>query len=94
MLKAKGLLEGSVYERIEKAVKEGVLTPDMGEWAHEVRLGSNRPRHADIETPHVSHSEAEQALEFVRTLGQVLFVLPARVREGRATSRKASGISE
>jgi hypothetical protein len=33
-------------------------TEGMGAWAHEVRLGSNRPRHADKENPHVSPEEA------------------------------------
>ena len=83
MLKAKGLESGSVYERIEKAVDEGVLTRDMAEWAHEVRLGSNRPRHADKDRPHVTREEAGQSVEFARVLGQVLFVLPASIARGK-----------
>jgi uncharacterized protein DUF4145 len=62
MLKSKGLESGSVYERIEEAVKQGILTRDMAEWAHEVRLGSNRPRHADKGRPHTTHEEAKQAV--------------------------------
>ena len=81
MLKAKGLEKGSVYSRIDQAVQQKILTHEMGEWAHEVRLGSNRPRHADNEDPHVTTDEAKQSIEFTKTLGLVLFVLPNRVEK-------------
>lgn len=79
MLKAKGLTEGSVYKRIDQAVEQHILTKEMGDWAHDVRLGSNRPRHADHDDPHVTTEEARQAIEFAKTLGMVLFVLPNRI---------------
>jgi transcriptional regulator of nitric oxide reductase len=47
MLKAKGYVEGSLYARVDQAVADHMLTKEMGDWAHWVRLGSNRPRHAD-----------------------------------------------
>jgi hypothetical protein len=50
MLKKLGYTEGSLYSRIDKAVQEHTLTKAMREWAHEVRLGSNRPRHATKRT--------------------------------------------
>lgn len=85
MLKEKGLTEGSVYTRIDEAVTQNILTQEMADWAHEVRLGSNRPRHADQDHPHMTLDEAKQALEFSEMLGHILFVLPARVAEGRAS---------
>jgi hypothetical protein len=84
MLKDKGLSEGSVYARIDLAKKSGILTEDMAEWAHSVRLGSNRPRHADVDDAHVTPEEASQALEYVMTLAQLLYVLPKRIAVGRA----------
>ena len=86
MLKAKNLTDGSLYSRIDKAVGAHLFTEEMGEWAHAVRLGSNRPRHADTDDPHVSIEEAKQALEFATTLGLILFVLPDRVARGRAAT--------
>jgi hypothetical protein len=82
MLKKFGLIEGGVYSRIEQAVCQHILTAPMGEWAHEVRLGSNRPRHADTENPHVSPHQAEQSVEFAEALGHFLFVLSNRVQKG------------
>lgn len=91
MLKAKGLEKESVYARIDRAVEERILTKEMGEWAHDVRLGANRPRHADKDDPHVSIEEAKQAIEFAKTLGTILFVLPKRIaRRGREEGADAS----
>lgn len=89
MLKHLDFTEGSVYTRIEKAVEANVLTKGMGEWAHSVRLGSNRPRHADAERPHVSPEEAAQSVEFATALGQFLFVLTAKVQRGIAKAKEA-----
>ncbi len=82
MLKEKGYTEGTLNARIDKAVENHLLTEDMGEWAHSVRLEANRPRHADEEDPHVTEDEGKQTVEFARALAEFLFVLPARVQKG------------
>ncbi|MEX2311748.1 MAG: DUF4145 domain-containing protein [Rhodospirillales bacterium] len=82
MLKEHGYREGSLYARIDKAVEDHLLTNQMGEWAHEVRLGSNRPRHADEKRPHVTPEEAKQSVEFAEALGNFLFVLAAKIQRG------------
>lgn len=82
MLKELQYTDGSIYSRIDKAVEDKVLTAKMGEWAHQVRLGSNRPRHADENAPHVSPDEARQSVEFADALGTFLFVLSARIERG------------
>jgi hypothetical protein len=90
MLKELGYTEGSVYVRINKAVEDHALTKSMGDWAHEVRLGANRPRHADNERPHVSAEEAKQSVEFAEALGLFLFVLTKRIERGTEDAKKAS----
>lgn len=82
MLKAQGLSVGSLYDRIDKALDQNLLTKGMADWAHEVRLGSNRPRHADKDKPHVSPNEAQRSVEFAEALGNFLFVLTARIERG------------
>lgn len=94
MLKAKGLKEGSLYTRIDAAVERHILTEAMGDWAHEVRLGSNRPRHADEERPHVSEEEAQQAVEFAEALGNFLFVLTAKIERGIERAKSAGEVKE
>lgn len=82
MLKAIGYEDGSVYTRIDTALNNNKLTEGMAKWAHSVRLGSNRPRHADVEKPHVTPEEAMQSVEFAEALGNFLFVLTAKIERG------------
>lgn len=82
MLKAHKYVQGSLYSRIDQALEDNLLTKSMAEWAHSVRLGSNRPRHADKEKPHVAPAEARQAVDFAEALGNFLFVLTARINRG------------
>jgi hypothetical protein len=89
MLKLHGLGDGSLYHRIDEALTKNILTKGMADWAHEVRLGSNRPRHADKNKPHVSREEAKQSVEFAEALGNFLFVLTAKIDRGIAASKKA-----
>jgi hypothetical protein len=82
MLKHHNYTTGSLYDRIDKALADNLLTKGMADWAHEVRLGSNRPRHADKDKPNVSLAEAAQSVEFAEALGNFLFVLTARIDRG------------
>ncbi len=82
MLKAKGYKEGSLYSRIDKATKDHLITAEMAQWAHEVRLEANEERHADEAEPLPTPEEATRSLDFAMALGQFLFVLPARVQKG------------
>lgn len=86
MLKAKDSKQGTLYNRIDQAVVDNLLTEDMGKWAHQVRLDANDPRHADEERPHMTEDEAKQCVEFALALGQILFVLPAQVSRGVTAS--------
>jgi DNA-directed RNA polymerase subunit RPC12/RpoP len=92
MLKELGYSEGSVYSRIDKAVEDHHLTAGMGAWAHEVRLGSNRPRHADAANPHVTPAQAEQSVEFAEALGYFLFVLTKRIERGTEAATRVGGL--
>jgi len=84
MLKAKGMVEGSVHRRINEAVASNLITQGMADWAHEVRLAANEQRHADEESEHATTDDAKQLVEFAMALAEFLFVLPARIEKGRA----------
>lgn len=88
MLKKLGYPKGTLYERIDQALADGHLTKGMAEWAHEVRLGSNRPRHSDENNPHVTPEQAKQSVEFAEALATFLFVLTARIGRGLAAAKK------
>lgn len=82
MLKAKNLPSGSLYSRIDEAVKQHLITADMARWAHDVRLDANDQRHADDTAPLPNEQQAKKCVDFAMALGQFLFVLPARVQRG------------
>lgn len=79
MLKDHGLMDGSLYNRIDQAVVDGILTQKMADWAHRVRLDANNPRHADNDTPHMSADDAHRAFDFAEALAEYLYLLPSRM---------------
>lgn len=87
MLKAKNYTTGSLYTRINKAATDHLITDGMKEWAHEVRLDANDQRHADQAATFPTTADAQRSIEFVQSLGQFLFVLPAQVARGRAAAQ-------
>ena len=82
MLKEKGLRDGGLYPRIEAAIKSGLITADMGKWAHEVRLDANDERHADVDASAATETDARKCIDFAKALAEILFVLPARIQRG------------
>lgn len=78
MLKERGLRDGSVYKRLGEAVKLGLITNEIREWADRVRVESNNPRHADDEVEPITTELAGLLVEFSKSLADILFVLPAK----------------
>jgi hypothetical protein len=88
MLKNRGYKDGSLYARINKAAEEHLLTKEMAEWAHEIRLDANDQRHSDETAPLPSDSDARRCIEFAKALGQILFILPAQVKRGIESTKE------
>jgi hypothetical protein len=89
-LKAKGLTDGKLYERIRKARENGTITPEMATWATQVRLDANEPRHADERKPLPTPEEARRTVQFAEALAEFFFVVPSRVSRGVADSKQAA----
>jgi hypothetical protein len=83
MLKAKNYKQGSLYDRIDKAAEDHLITAEMATWAHEVRLDANDERHADEDAPLPTTKEAHKAIRFTSAFAEYLFVLPTKVERGR-----------
>lgn len=79
VLKDNNLTEGSLYKRIDQAVKDGILTQKMADWAHRVRLDANNPRHADEQTPHMTSEDAKRAFDFANALTEYLYLLLSKM---------------
>ena len=91
MLKNKEYKKGSLYERIDKAAEDNLITNEMAECAHDIRLDANDQRHADENAMNAKVEDAERSVDFALALAEFLFVLPARVKRGKnKASNKAS----
>lgn len=89
LLKGEEKKLGTIYGRIEALKGNGTLTPELAEWAHEVRLGGNDAAH-DLEpfTP----EEAGELLDFVELYLIYVYTLPERLklRRAKAAEEKAT----
>lgn len=83
MLRIHGYTEGTLFSRIDKAAADHLITQDMAEWAHDVRLDANDIRHVNEASSIPTLDDARRAFDFAQTIAELLFVLPARVRRGR-----------
>jgi hypothetical protein len=71
----------TIYDRIEALADKGTLTPDLRDWAHEVRLGGNDAAH-DLDP--FQKEEAEELLDFAELYLTYVYTLPNRLKERRA----------
>ena len=86
MLKEKDYVDGSLYERIDKATKGRLITDEMAKWAHQIRLDANDQRHADKDAELPTKDDAKLVFDFAMAFAQYLFVLPAKVSRGISDS--------
>lgn len=70
----------TIAQRIDALAAKNLLTPDLKDWAHEVRLGGNDAAHD--EDP-FSHEEAEELLSFVELYLTYVYALPGRLKSRR-----------
>jgi hypothetical protein len=75
----------NIFDRIEALAVRSVLTPDLKDWAHQVRLGGADAAHdADLSTP----AEAEELLDFAELYLTYVYTLPGRLNERREQAAK------
>ena len=70
--------ELNLVKRINKLCEDGVITKDLKEWAHAVRLIGNETLHEDSLT---SKEDAEDLYYFVEAFLTYTFTLPNRLKE-------------
>ena len=80
----RGYKDPKLFHRIEAALADHLITQEMADWAHEVRLDANEQRHVDETVPDPTKDDAERTIKFAKALAEYLFVLPSMVTRGRA----------
>ena len=81
--KAPDLVNKPLVKRIDALVDAGMLTQDMGIWAHEIRLGGNEAAHEDEP---FTGEEARSLHDFTENFLRYSFTLPAAVTRRSAPS--------
>jgi len=80
----KGVNENDkLIKQIDWLFSQGIITKDLKEWAHEVRLVGNdaaHPKKPDKDTP-ISKDDAEEILQLLEQFTQTLYVAPAIAAE-------------
>jgi hypothetical protein len=70
----------NIKGRIDALAAENILTPDLKNWAHEVRLGGNDAAH-DLDP--FTQEEAGELLDFAELYLTYVYTLPGRLKERR-----------
>ena len=73
-------IDGTLYERIKKAAAQQGLTPDLADWAHQIRLDGNDAVHGDEE---FSKEDVERLHTFTELVFMYLFTLPGMLAKAR-----------
>ncbi len=76
-LEAKG---NNLKEKINDLAARHIITPDLADWAHEIRTIGNNAAHDG--TPHTKQ-DAEDIIDFAEMLYIYLFTLPGRIKTRR-----------
>lgn len=78
----------TIQARIDALAAKHALTPELKDWAHQVRLGGNDAAHD--EDP-FTQPEAEELLDFVELYLTYVYTLPGRLAERKARAAAAKG---
>lgn len=79
--------EGTLFGRIKHLAAEGLITRDLAEWAHEVRLVRNDALH----TPEgVTRAELTDVRGLTDMILRYMFTLPGMIRARRAEAARAA----
>lgn len=84
-------INGSLFERIERAAAQNGLTPELAEWAHQIRLGGNDAVHGDEE---FSKEDVERLQAFTELVFMYLFTLPGMLAKARDESEEGEWVEE
>lgn len=79
MLFEKGYREGTLFERIDQALKDKLITQDMARWAKILPLDSINRRYADTGPELPQQDDAGVCLHFAQSLALMMFTLPMQM---------------
>ena len=77
-------IKGTLKKRIDEAANQRDLTPELAEWAHQIRLDGNEASHG--EEP-FSQEDAQRLATFTELVLRYLYTLPGMLEEAKRTGQ-------
>ena len=78
-------INGNLSARIKEAAEQKKLTPELAEWAHQIRLDGNEATH---EEKPFEKEDAKKLSDFTHLVFLYLFTLPGMLEESKNKTRK------
>ena len=77
--KEKGAIKKELYEQIDEIAKKGIISSDLKDLAHSVRLIGNDGVHPNED--HITREDAEEILNLTEQFLEIIFVTPIKIKE-------------
>lgn len=78
--KDKGITDGSLNKKIDKMAEKGIITDQLAQEAHEIRLLGNDMAHGDLGTP-VEEDDASDILGFLDSVLDYVYQQPIAIQK-------------
>jgi hypothetical protein len=82
----KGASKGNLNDQIDELCRKGIITEDIGNWSHEIRLTGNIGAHPDG-LENVTAQDAEDLIHFMEEYLNYVYIMPAKVAAKRAREK-------
>jgi len=85
----KGAEKDRLVDQIDELYDTQIITKDIKDWAHEIRLTGNIGAHPDEDgLEDVTPEDAEELLKFMEEYLNYVYIMPAKVAAKRARKKK------
>lgn len=85
----KGATEDKLNDQIDELFKKGVITEDIMNWSHEIRLTGNLGAHPDKDgLQHITPQDADDLIKFMEEYLNYVYIMPAKVSAKRVRKEK------
>ena len=89
----KGAKKGILWEQIDELYDGEIITKDIKDWAHEIRLTGNIGAHPDKDgLEDVTKEDAKELIDFMEEYLNYVYIMPSKVQAKRAKKEEAKSI--
>lgn len=91
----KGAKKGRLVDQIDELYGSQIITKDIKDWAHEIRLTGNIGAHPDEDgLQDVTQEDADELIKFMEEYLNYVYIMPAKVAKKRAKKIKEKAENE